>query len=126
MQVEAICQKCGKKITLNSNTLKKEQYVAEGEKVLWLTFYDCERCGKRHFVQADDSETIRLFGKSVKCLKEIMKERKKFGCASEKQSAKFKSITKKLEGERLKLMVDFTDKPVESVREYVEHLKFSI
>lgn len=56
----AECEGCHEKFNVSQGilTYKKPYKVSDG--VIYLTYYDCSKCGKRHYVQVDDDKTLEL------------------------------------------------------------------
>ncbi len=124
------CEDCKKKFPVsqehapNSLTHKKE-FKSNGQSI-FLTYYDCPHCGKRHFVQIDDiaslQELVRITGE----FRSLMAARQKGKTISKKQSEKFKKSRQHLSDYRMNLMKEFTGKLAmdETGIEYV--LRFSV
>ena len=96
-------------------------------KSIFLTYYDCPKCGRRHFVQIDDAVSIEKFEdvKRMFVKLAIMKHRGEE--IPEKQSAKFKKARQHLSDYRIKLMKEYTGKLIrnnETESDFV--LRFSV
>lgn len=50
------CEGCREKFSVTGNDVIKREFEIE-EQSIWLTYYDCPKCGKRHFVQIDDKRS---------------------------------------------------------------------
>lgn len=124
------CEDCKKKFPItgeqapNSLTHKKE-FKSNGQSI-FLTYYDCPHCGKRHFVQIDDINSLQELVRVTKEFKSLMIKRQKGKTVSKKQSDKFKKSRQHLSDYRMNLMKDFTGKLVidETGTEHV--LRFSV
>lgn len=58
----AECESCHEKLSISSadgTLVSKKEYDVNGQSV-YLTYYDCQKCGKRHFVQADDDKSLEM------------------------------------------------------------------
>lgn len=124
------CEDCKKKFPVtqdqapNSLTHKKE-FVSNGQSI-FLTYYDCPHCGKRHFVQIDDTSSLQELVRVTNEFKSLMIKRQRGKTVSKKQSDKFKKSRQHLSDYRMNLMKQFTGKLAtdETGAEYV--LRFNI
>lgn len=124
------CKDCKKKFPVtqdqapNSLTHKKE-FTSNGQSI-FLTYYDCPHCGKRHFVQIDDTSSLQELVRVTNEFKSLMVKRQKGKTISKKQSDKFKKSRQHLSDYRMNLMKQFTGKLAtdETGAEYV--LRFNI
>ena len=124
------CKDCKKKFPVtqdqapNSLTHKKE-FTSNGQSI-FLTYYDCPHCGKRHFVQIDDTSSLQELVRVTNEFKSLMIKRQKGKTISKKQSDKFKKSRQHLSDYRMNLMKQFTGKLAtdETGAEYV--LRFNI
>lgn len=123
------CEDCKKHFPIageqapNSLTHKKE-FEVNGQSI-FLTYYDCPHCGKRHFVQIDDVDSMQELERITIEFRKLNIMRKKGKTISKKQSDKFKNSRQHLSEYRIKLMKEFTGKIIIDVdgSEYV--LRFS-
>lgn len=108
------CEDCKQKFPVtqdqapNSLTHKKE-YKLNGQSI-FLTYYDCPHCGRRHFAQIDDITSLNK-------LKEVSRQFVKLATAKKagkeiprKQLAKFKKARQNLSDYRMNLMKEYTGK----------------
>lgn len=122
------CEDCKKRFPMsygsNSLTYKKE-FISNGQSI-FLTYYDCPFCHKRHFVQIDDESSLHELTKVTAEFRSIAIKRQKGKTISKKQSDKFKESRQHLSDYRMNLMKDFTGKPAtdETGIEYI--LRFSV
>ena len=124
------CEDCKQKFSVsqgqapNSLTHKKE-YKSNGQSI-FLTYYDCPHCGKRHFVQIDDISSMQELVRVTNEFKSLMVKRQKGKIISKKQSDKFKKSRQHLSDYRMTLMKEFTGKSAvdETGTEYI--LRFSV
>ena len=124
------CEDCKQKFlvtqdqTPNSLTHKKE-YKSNGQSI-FLTYYDCPNCGRRHFVQIDDVSSLQELVRVTNEFKSLAIKRQKGKTISKKQSDKFKKSRQHLSDYRINLMKEFTGKIAadETGAEYT--LRFSI
>lgn len=60
MKVKAICQKCKSSFDISEeNLVYQKEYSYEGQSI-FLTYFDCPKCNKRHFVQIDNQKSKEL------------------------------------------------------------------
>lgn len=124
------CEDCKKKFPVmqdqgpNSLTHKKE-FTSNGQSI-FLTYYDCPHCGKRHFVQIDDKSSLQELVRVTNEFKSLMVKRQKGKSISQKQSDKFKKSRQHLSDYRMTLIKEFTGKSAvdETGTEYI--LRFSV
>ena len=124
------CEDCKQKFPVtqdqapNSFTHKKE-YKSNGQSI-FLTYYDCPNCGRRHFVQIDDISSLQELVRVTNEFKSLAVKRQKGKTISKKQSDKFKKSRQHLSDYRINLMKEFTGKIAvdETGVEYI--LRFSI
>ena len=58
VSVFAACQGCGNKFTVNRDTaIFKKEFMVNGQSI-FLTYYDCPECGRRHYVQIDNTRSL--------------------------------------------------------------------
>ena len=111
------------KVSLNYN---KEFKVHNG-KSIFLTYYDCPSCGRRHFVQIDDATSIGKLEKIKRMFIELSVMRSKGKEIPQKQLAKFKRARQNLSAYRMLLMKENTGKLIRSNEtECYSELRFSM
>ena len=124
------CEDCKKRFPVSSNVAAnsithKKEFKVNGQSI-FLTYYDCPHCGKRHFVQIDDTnsmqELARVSSEFVK-LNVAMKRGKRI---SKRQSEKFKESRQHLAEYRMNLMKEYTGKVVIDVTGIPYTLRFSV
>lgn len=108
------CEDCKHKFQISSGNsteqvTHKKEFNVNG-KSIFLTYYDCPSCGRRHFVQIDDATSLSK-------LREVSKQFVKLSVAKhngkeipQKQSAKFKKARQNLSDYRMNLMKQYTGK----------------
>ena len=125
------CEGCKEKFRIiagnavNAVTHKKE-FNVNGQSI-FLTYYDCPNCGKRHFVQIDDAKSKQmLVGVSIKFAK-LAAAKKKGKAIPKKQSERFKKTRQNLSDYRTTLMKEFTGKLVHDSEAGTDfELRFSV
>lgn len=108
------CEDCKEKFSIsaeaapNSLTNKKE-FKVNGQSI-FLTYYDCPYCGKRHFVQIDDATSLNKLKEVSRQFVKLAVAKKKGKEIPQKQSAKFKKARQNLSDYRMNLMKEYTGK----------------
>lgn len=125
------CEDCKQRFEIStaeaaSHLNHKKKFNVNG-KSIFLTYYDCPSCGRRHYVQIDDATSLNK-------LKEVQRMFIKLSVAKtqgkeipQKQSAKFKKARQHLSDYRMNLMKEYTGKLVhdnETESDFV--LRFSV
>ena len=124
------CEDCKQKFSVsqdqapNSLTHKKE-YKSNGQSI-FLTYYDCPNCGRRHFVQIDDVSSLQELVRVTNEFKSLAVKRQKGKTISKKQSDKFKKSRQHLSDYRINLMKEFTGKIAADETGVEYTLRFSI
>ena len=108
----AECENCKKQFDItshneNKSITHKREYKVNGRSI-YLTYYDCPSCGRRHFVQIDDKQTLELLKSNRKLFCKLSKKRINDVDIPKKQSDKYKKQTTHLRERRNILMRDFT------------------
>lgn len=85
----------------------KKEYRVNGRQI-FLTFYDCPSCGRRHYVQIDDSRTLEMLKTNSRQFVKLSTKRKNDKPIPEKQLDKYKKTVKHLRDCRIALMKEFT------------------
>lgn len=123
----AECENCRYRFKISSvNVSHKERFTVNG-KSIFLTYYDCQSCGRRHFVQIDDANSIEKMRAITNEFYKLIKMRKQGKEISEKQLAKFKKARQHLSDYRMNLMKEYTGKLIrnnETESDFV--LRFSV
>lgn len=125
------CEECKKKFPVSSdqapNSLThKKEFISNGQSI-FLTYYDCPHCGKRHFVQIDDKNSMQELVRVTNEFKSLMAKRQKGKTISQKQSDKFKKSRQHLSDYRMNLMKEFTGKTAVDKETGIEYvLRFSV
>lgn len=125
------CENCKERFNIVSgnkqNTITHKKEFSINGKSIFLTYYDCPRCGRRHFVQIDNAITLSF-------LRDVSKQFTKFMIAKHKgekipkeQSESFKKARNNLAKNRMILMKEYTGKLIhdnETDSDFV--LRFSV
>lgn len=116
LQVDVLCEKCKNKILLNASTVKVEQFKANDGKIFNITYYECQKCGKIHYVQIDNDNTKRMLEYSKVALKQAMVYRSKNQTPPKKIKTKLDKARKKLSNTRLELMKQYNETVFEDLQ----------
>lgn len=112
LSLMAECEGCGMKFRISSqeavgHVQHKKEYQAKGRSI-FLTYYDCPSCGRRHFVQIDDKHTLDILKSNQRMFAKLAAKRTKDKSIPKSQSDKYKKQTKYLRSCRMNLMKEFT------------------
>lgn len=108
------CSKCGfaNNLTQDSALIKhKVPYECDDDKI-YLTYFDCEKCGNRHYVQIDDDETLEMSKKCCLYMVKLSSAKRYKQTISQKLNSKFKDLRAKLNTKRLDLMLKYDGKVI--------------
>lgn len=124
------CEDCKKRFPVSSeqapNSLTHKREFKVNEQSIFLTYYDCPHCGKRHFVQIDDANSIEELKLVTNEFYKLTAMKKKGKSISKKQSEKFKKSRQHLSDYRMNLMKEFTGKTATDVTGISYVLRFSV
>lgn len=103
MNIKAICQRCKETFDVSGENLvyQKEFVVYDGQSI-FLTYFDCPKCGRRHFVQIDDQKSKELL---ERCKRDFVS----LSIAKSKGQSNKKNRKKKFDAER-KYLSEFRNK----------------
>lgn len=121
------CENCKHRFDISTDgtvTHKKEFKI--NDKSIFLTYYDCPSCGRRHYVQIDDSTSISKMKKVNEMFIKMSVAKRKGKAIPEKQQEKFKKARQHLSDYRIELMKEFTDKSIIDENGESIVLRFSI
>lgn len=125
------CEDCKQKFEISSGESAgkvnhKKEFNVNG-KSIFLTYYDCPSCGRRHFVQIDDATSLNKLKEVNAMFIKLSVAKNKGKEIPQKQSVKFKKARQHLSDYRMKLMKEYTGKSIhndETDSDFV--LRFSI
>lgn len=113
------CEDCKQKFSIikdqkissltHKSLIHKKEYKLNGQSI-FLTYYDCPKCGRRHYVQIDDAVSLNKLKEVSKQFVKLAAAKKEGKEISQKQSAKFKKARQNLSDYRMKLMKEYTGK----------------
>ena len=108
------CEDCKEKFRIttgnaaNAVTHKKEFNI--NGRSIFLTYYDCPKCGRRHYVQIDDKRSLDMLKEVIRQFVRLSVKKKQDKEIPQKQSAKFKKARQNLSDYRMNLMKEYTGK----------------
>ena len=108
------CEDCKAKFSISSGeaenavTHKKEFKV--NSQSIFLTYYDCPECGRRHYVQIDDAVSLNKLKEASRLFAKFAVAKKEDKQIPKKQSDKFKKARQHLSDYRINLMKQYTGK----------------
>lgn len=125
------CEECKHKFPISSNAAanslnNKKEFKIDG-KSIFLTYYDCPSCGRRHFVQIDDDFSLDKLRDVTNQFAKLTVMKRSGKDVPKKQSSKFKKARQHLSDYRIKLMKDYTGKLIhdnDTDKDFV--LRFSV
>lgn len=108
------CEDCHEKFSVTSGeainaVTHKREFVVEGQSI-FLTYYDCPKCGRRHYVQIDDKRSLDILKDVSRQFVRLSVKRKQDKNIPQKQLDKFKKNRQHLADYRMGLMKTFTGK----------------
>ena len=108
------CQDCRKKFEVSSGNevVQHKKEFKANEQSIFLTYYDCPECGRRHYVQIDTVQTLQELKEVERMFIKLSTAKKKGKQPPQSQSAKFKKAREHLAQSRIDLMKQFTGKLV--------------
>lgn len=131
MSLMVECEDCKEKFMLtagetNGQLTHKKVFEVDG-RTIFLTYYDCPKCGRRHFAQIDDVTSLKILKEVKGMFAKLSVKRKEGKIIPEKQSARFKKARKHLSNYRTNLMKRYTGKLIhDNETESDFELRFSV
>ena len=125
------CEDCKEKFQITTdnavNTVThKKEFNVNGQSI-FLTYYDCPKCGRRHYVQIDNATSLNKYKEVSRQFIKLAVAKKRGKEIPQKQSAKFKKARQHLSDYRMNLMKQYTGKLIhdnETDSDFV--LRFSV
>lgn len=110
MALAVECEECKERFSVTENDIThKREYRVKGRSI-YLTYYDCPKCGRRHYVQIDDKRSLDMLKEVSRQFVRLSVKKKRDKEIPQKQSAKFKKARQNLSGYRMNLMKEYTGK----------------
>lgn len=112
------CEKCNTRFYLGKSGVEVKYKVLfkvkEDGRSIFVTYYDCPKCNKRHYVQVDDIKSNQMQEKVSLMFRSLSKKRLDYKDISKKQNEKFKKLNKKLEDYRFNLKKELNNQIIVS------------
>lgn len=114
MSLMVECEGCKQKFEITSgeaahSVTHKKEFNVNGQSI-FLTYYDCPKCGRRHYVQIDDATSLNKLKEVSRQFVKLAVLKKRGKEIPQKQSAKFKKARQNLSDYRMNLMKEYTGK----------------
>lgn len=100
------CEDCGAKFQVGADGAEMKYGVpfkTKGGRSIFVTYYDCPKCDRRHYVQVDDAHSNQMKKEVSTLFVKLSKKRLDFREIPKKQNEKFKKLNKKLDNYRFRL-----------------------
>lgn len=101
------CESCGQRFSFDKDGVDVEYgvpfMVKKDRRSIFVTYYDCPKCDRRHYVQVDDTRSNQMKKATSLMFVRLSKKRINFKDIPKSQNEKFKKLNKKLEDYRFKL-----------------------
>lgn len=107
------CEECHTRFYLGTNAVDikyKVPFKTKDGRSIFITYYDCPKCDRRHYVQVDDVRSNQMNKETSIMFKRLSKKRLNFKDIPKKQNEKFKKLNKSLEDYRFNLKKELNDK----------------
>lgn len=126
LRINAFCEECKERFEVNSQNLNKKEYDYLG-KSIWVTYYDCPHCGRRHMVQVDDTKSKQMLVKVSIMFAQLTNAKRKGKMISKKSSDKFKKARSDLSSYRMALAKELNGRMAVDMEGFKsEVLRFSV
>lgn len=122
----AECIECKQKFSIGSDNVFKKKYKTTKGNQLWITFYDCPECGRRHYVQIDNEQTNSLLSNLIKQIGIIARLKKAGKRIPMKKQRKYEITKRNLSVLRAQLMKQYQERDMLSEDGKVEKIVFTV
>ena len=109
LEIDAICEDCSYKMKLDSSNVETTTFKTYDEKIVYIIWYKCPKCGRIHYIQIDNDNTKRLLEYSKVALKQAMVYNSKNQTPPNKIKTKLENSRTKLANARLNLMKKYNN-----------------
>lgn len=105
------CEECDSMFSLNKDAELKYgvPFTSKDGRSIFISYYDCPKCGRRHYVQIDDVRSSQMKKETSIMFRKLSKKRLNFMDIPKHQNEKFKKLNNKLEDYRIKLKKEFNN-----------------
>lgn len=100
------CEECKARFYIGNGGIELKYGVpfkTKDGRSIFVTYYDCPVCDRRHYVQIDDAHSNQMKKETSRMFIKLSKKRLDFRDIPKSQNEKFKKLNKKLESYRLEL-----------------------
>lgn len=111
----AKCKECKTTFVINSCTVHKDEYDTFDHQAVWVTYYECPECGKRHFVQIDNAYTNGRLIDLTKTLAKLTHKQRSGKKVTEKQKHDVEQIQQDLANKRSELIERYQETEMTSI-----------
>lgn len=104
------CEDCDTKFYLGANGVEVKYgvpFTTRDGRSIFITYYDCPKCDRRHYVQIDDTRSNQMKKETSVMFRKLSKKRLNFKDIPKKQNEKFKKLNNALEDYRFELKKEF-------------------
>lgn len=104
------CEECGIKFYLGKNAVEVKYgvpFTTKDGRSIFVTYYDCPKCDRRHYVQIDDTRSNQMKKEASIMFRKLSKKRLNYKDIPKNQNEKFKKLNNKLEDYRFELKKEF-------------------
>lgn len=122
----AECAGCKTKFQVDASNVAKKEFEAQDGNRVWITYYDCPECGRRHYVQIDDQNTNGVLVGLTKQMGKIAARKKKGLRVSQKQRTDFEETKRHLTELRIELMKRYQENEMVAADGHAEKVVFVI
>lgn len=106
------CEDCESTFYIGNEGVKVEYglpFKTKEGRSIFITYYDCPKCGRRHYVQVDDVRSVEMKKEVSMRFKRLSKKRLDFKDIPKSQNERFKKLNRKLEDYRFELKKKFNN-----------------
>lgn len=108
MALAVECEECKEKFSVTGNDITHKREYRVKEQSIYLTYYDCPNCGRRHFVQIDDDKSLDMLDVNSKQFAHNAVIRTTGRKLRKKKVDEYKKSKRHLANYRIELMKQFT------------------
>lgn len=104
------CEECSAKFYLGNNGVEMKYgvpFTTKDGRSIFITYYDCPKCGRRHYVQIDDVHSNNMKKEVLKRFVRLSKKRLNDDDIPKEQNERFKKLNNKIENYRFELKKEF-------------------
>jgi len=126
LKTMAQCTECKTTFQVDASNVAKKEFEAQDGNRVWLTYYDCPECGRRHYVQIDTAKTNGVLINLTKQMGKITALKKRGMRVSKKQRTDFEKTKRHLTELRNELMKRYQEQEMVAVDGHSEKVVFVV